>query len=132
MNFFGNILASAFKWYSRQKGVDPYFNSKLIVVVIQALLFLLIFLILNEWVEIPIYKFFSENKFVLILFAIVLLIVNFKYYDTRRINLCVEKFNTKSLAARRIWALITVILFVFPILAFYIIMKIRHPYTGTQ
>ena len=49
MSFFGNLLASSYKHYEKQKKVDPIFHAKLIVGIIQSSLLIFILLLLHEY-----------------------------------------------------------------------------------
>ncbi len=127
MTFFGNILASSYTYYSKIKRVDPFFQAKMIIVLVQSLLFLVFLLIINEYLGAHVFYFLSKNTFVTIIIYAIVFCLNFKYYSKERMISCIQKFETKSLMERRLWAVIAVVASVLPLLLFFLILIMRHP-----
>ena len=127
MTFFGNILASSYKYYAKQKRVDPFFQAKLIIVITENLLFLLFILIVNEYLYAHIFSFLFKYKFIVIVMYVVFFYLNFRYYTKERMALYIQNFETKNLMERRIWAVIAGIAPVLPLILFFLILQMRHP-----
>ena len=127
MTFFGNILASSYKYYSKQKRVDPFFQAKLIIVIIQNLFLLLFLLILTEYFKLGIFAFLNTNKILAILLFVIIFFLNFKYYTKQRMLLNIDKFENKNLGERRFWAVVTCVIPFLPLILFFAILYLRHP-----
>jgi hypothetical protein len=128
MTFLGNILSSSYKYYSRKKKHDAIFQSKLLVVYVQYIVILLLFFILHEYFNVRIFSIFIKYKILVFVLFGVIWIWTFKYYNTGHVMSNVESFNAKSLNERRIWAFITGLISIFPLILFFLIMRIRHPF----
>lgn len=127
MTFFGNIFASSYKHYLKQKRVDPYFQAKLVIVIYQSLALLLLFLIVNEYFKVSIFSFLSRNKLLAVVMYVIILILNFKYYTKERMQLYIENFNSKSIGVRRLWAFITGLMPILLLGLFFLILRFEHP-----
>lgn len=127
MTFFGNIFASSYKHYLKQKRVDPYFQAKLIIVIYQSLALLLLLLMINEYLQVSIFTFLSKNKIISILIYIIILIANFKYYSKEKMSTYIDNFNSKTIQERRFWAIITGLMPVIILGLFFLILRVKHP-----
>ena len=127
MTFFGNILASSYKYYSKQKRIDAFFQAKLIVVITQTLFLILFLLIISEYFKIGIFFFINKNKILSIFLYAIMFLLDFKYYTKQRMLLTIENFEKKSKGERRFWAVITGIIPFIPLVSFFIILRLRHP-----
>ena len=127
MTFFGNIFASSYKHYLKQKRVDPYFQAKLIIVIYQSLALLLLLLMINEYLQVSIFTFLSKNKIISILIYIIILIANFKYYSKEKMSTYIDNFNSKTIQERRFWAIITGLMPIIILGLFFLILRVKHP-----
>jgi len=126
MLLFGNILASAFKHYKKQQRVNPVFQAKLIVTIIQSLFLLDILLLIHEFTSVKIYSTGNYKILALIIYVLILL-GNYKYFTNERAFHYIEKFESKSLTERRMWAVVTGITPIIVFLLFFLILWLRHP-----
>ncbi|KIC89047.1 hypothetical protein HY58_19025 [Flavihumibacter sp. ZG627] len=127
MTFFGNIFASSYKHYLKQKRVDPYFQAKLIIVIYQSLAVLLFLLMINEYFKVSIFSFLSRNKVISILIYILIMVANFRYYSKERMSTYIDNFNLKTIQERRFWAIITGLTPIIILGLFFIILRVKHP-----
>jgi len=127
MLFFGNILASAYKHYEKQKGLDSVFHAKLIVTIIQTLILLLILLLVHEFTSLKVFSFLGSNRIAALGIYALIVLFNLKYYTEQRVFYYIDKFNSKSAIERRSWAVVTgTTPFVIGFL-FFLVLRLRHP-----
>jgi Na+/H+-dicarboxylate symporter len=127
MTFFGNIFASSYKHYLKQKRVDPYFQAKLVIAIYQSLALLLFLLIVNEYFKASIFSFLSSNKLLVVVVFAIVVILNFRYYTTERMQLYIENFNSKCIRTRRVWAFITGLMPIILLGLFFLVLRLKHP-----
>jgi hypothetical protein len=70
----------------------------------------------------------NTNKVLAILLFVTTLFIYFKYYTKRGMLLNIEKFEKKNLGERRIWAVITFVIPILPLILFFLILRLRHPF----
>jgi len=127
MTFIGNLLGSAYTYYSKKKKIDALFQAKLLLVVILNVSLLFLLLLANEFLGLKIFKFLFENKWLVITFYIIIFIGLFKYYSKEKVALYVESFELKSKKEQSVWGIITILSAILPPLLFFIVLRIRHP-----
>lgn len=127
MTFLGNILASSYKYYSKQNRVNASFQAKLIVVIVCTMLTLLILLIAKEYFELDVLSFLLRYRILAILLYIAFFIVTFRYYNKERIEESLANFEMKTLQERRLWAVIAFVTSALPLPLIFLIMIMRHP-----
>jgi hypothetical protein len=96
MNFTENLLASAYRYYSRKKRIDAFFQAKLLLVIIQSLFLLLFLFLINEVFKLNIFNFLFSYKWLMLIFYAILFIGNFAYYSNDKIKTIVNEFEMKN------------------------------------
>ena len=105
MVFYGNIIASAYRFYNRFKNERPYPAAVLFILFCQMLvIFLCISIVKKIWnfnllLWIP-------NQYYIVGFLMLMAIAVFKYYSKEKVAKLVEAFDKKTLWERRIWGII--------------------------
>jgi hypothetical protein len=125
--FFGNILASAYKYYAKNKRIDAIYQAKLLIVIIQNLSCLLFLLLLNEYMGLPIFSFLYKYSIIVIIIYIILFFLVFRFYNKHRVETYIRNFEEKSLSERKMWAFLALAMSMLPITLFFLILFLRHP-----
>jgi len=127
MNFTENLLASAYRYYSRKKRIDAFFQAKLLLVIIQSLFLLLFLFLINEVFKLNIFNFLFSYKWLMLIFYAILFIGNFAYYSNDKIKTIVNEFEMKNKNEIRLWRFITILCTILPLILFFLFLKILHP-----
>ena len=110
MRFYGNILASAYKFYGRFRNEDPYYSSIFYTGACHMLMLFILIVLWNKVFDMDLFKIIpnvkSIGKYVGTCFAIVMMTVYFLYYTQQRVAITVEKFDKKPLWKRILWGII--------------------------
>jgi hypothetical protein len=121
--FYGNILASTYKFYGRFKNETPYATSVIFTMFCQLFAFFLCFAILKHFWKIEIIETLIPNKIYMAALIGVFFFFSFKYYSKKRVLIIVEKFNKKSRTERQVWGFVSILCLIVPICLFPVLLK---------
>lgn len=111
MNFYNNIFASTYKYYSRFDNESPRYSAAIVVTVCQILFFLLLIQLLKMANIVDVIGVLP-NKYYFLPVLIIWVLLQFRYYTTARANAIVERFEQKTLLERRAWAFLSLFSFI--------------------
>jgi hypothetical protein len=117
MTFYGNILASTYKFYGRFKGETPYFSSIIYIAWCQTELAFFGMFLLKKHFAIDL-LYWLPNKYWGLPFAFLGLILIYRYYSKERVKILIDKFDKKSTWERIIWGIISLISLLGPLAYF--------------
>jgi uncharacterized membrane protein len=123
MNFFNNIFSSSYKYYAKFKNEVPLGSAVCVVCVSQITLALLLVACIGKLIGKNLFLFLPHKLYYLPIFILWLFML-FRYYSPARAEKILTEFNKKDKASRRMWALLSVISFIGPIIIFFIVLSI--------
>lgn len=123
MRFFNNIFSSSYKYYAKFKNEVPLGSAVCVVCVSQITLALLLVACIGKIIGRNLFLFLPHKLYYLPVFILWLFFL-FKYYSPIRAEKMVAEFNKKNKASRRMWAVLSVISFIGPIIVFFIVLSI--------
>lgn len=103
---FNNILASAYKFYSRFKNEDPYIMSVFYLFMSQILMLVFIAALIRASMNIDILAVFG-SKFIFGIFSIAFMAFLFWFYSKERVKKIIIIYEAKSKKAKIIWGTIS-------------------------
>jgi len=124
MNYYNNLVASAYKFYQKYKQSNASGMAVFVVVICQIALLFLILAVLKTFLSIDI-SYFLRNKGLIIISVIIWIAALFKIYPKSKIERIVSDFNKKTLPQRRIWGVITFLNLFLPIVLGALILNYK-------
>ena len=115
MIVYDNVLASAYKFYGQYKNENPYISSIGFVFLCQLLFLFMLVLIVKSVGGFDLLKIIP-NKYYMGAFALLVGLLDFKYYSKERVKLIIEKFDAKSARERFFWDALSLVCLIGPII----------------
>jgi hypothetical protein len=119
---YNNIFAATFNYYSRFKNESPRFSAACVVTVCQMVLLFLGIIILKKIGNIDIFGMLP-SKYLIIPFLVIWLYLVYRYYTKEKVNQVIELFSQKTILARRLWGVLTIVHFILPIVIISFLLK---------
>jgi len=120
--YYHNIFAASFLYYTNPKlNVSARIGAVCVNVLCQMTLLFLAVILIDKYFEFDALKF--ANKFIMYLLIILLISVNFLYYNKKRILKILDLYELKTTKEQYFWQIITVVSGIAPLVCIAILLK---------
>lgn len=122
MNFYNNIFASSYIFYSKQKNGTPLFTSICLVVACQ-MLFLFFLIILFKTLDIIDIFGMLPSKYYFLPVLLIWFIILIKYYSKEKVRAIMISFEEKTMWEKKFWGILTLISLIVPVITIALLLK---------
>jgi large-conductance mechanosensitive channel len=123
MYLYKNIIACAYKSYSKSIYEDAYFSSILFISASQQLVMLDLLILFGKIISFDFYTFLFPNVMFVLIATAIWIVVTFKMYSKKKVKKYVEEYESKAKKQKYFWGVISILSLVVPAILIVLLTK---------